>query len=277
MHLKVVACEVLAREVYHCAARARNTIEIELFTQGLHDNSDVMRDRLQEKIDSIEAERYDALLLGYGLCNNGIVGLRAANLEIVIPRGHDCITFLLGSRERYAEQFEKNPGTYYYSSGWIEYPERGGEKPELMEKSGLGQNYRKFQEYEKLVEQYGEDNARYLAEFMGQWQQHYTHGALIDFDFAAHLKIDSRVMEICDSRGWEFMRLQGRLDLVQDWLNGEWDEQRYLCLKPGQTVVADYHGGIIKAVESPADTKPAESEPEAAKPAAKSVDTGKST
>ena len=254
MHLKVVACEVLAREIYHCAAQARNTVEIDLFTQGLHDNSDIMRQRLQEKIDSIDATHYDALLLGYGLCNNGIAGLKAGNLEIIIPRGHDCITFLLGSRQRYAEQFDQHPGTYYYSSGWIEYPGRKGEKPELMKNSGLGQSYRQFQEYEKLVEKYGEDNAKYLIEFMAQWQEHYTHGALIDFDFVSGLQLDKRVAEICIERGWEFLRLQGRLDLIQDWLDGQWDEDRFLRLKPGCTLAADYQGGIIKSVEPAGDT-----------------------
>lgn len=248
MHFKVIACEVLAREIYHCAARARNTLDIELFTQGLHDNSDIMRERLQERLDSIDQSHYDALLLGYGLCNNGIVGLRARNLEIVIPRGHDCITFLLGSRQRYAEEFEQNPGTYYFSSGWIEYPERKGERPDLMAGSGLGKSYREFQQYEKLVEKYGEDNARYLSQFMSQWQEHYTRGALINFDFAAAMEFDKRAAEICTERGWQFTRLKGSLGLIHDWLDGQWDDERFLRLKPGCRVEADYRGNIVKAV-----------------------------
>ena len=138
LHLKVLACEVAAREIYLCAARSANTVSVELLTQGLHDNSDTMRAELQQHIDAVDCSRFDAILLGYGLCNNGIVGLRAPAIELVVPRAHDCITLLLGSKERYAEEFEARPGTYYYSSGWLEYPDRRGERHEQMPKSGLG-------------------------------------------------------------------------------------------------------------------------------------------
>lgn len=248
MHLKVLACEIAAREIYYCAARARHTVSIELLTQGLHDNSDVMRAELQQHVDAVDAERFDAVLLGYGLCNNGIVGLRARDLEIIIPRAHDCITFFLGSKERYAQEFDSRPGTYYYTSGWLEYPERRGTKPEMSQKSGLGDTWRQMREYAKLVEKYGEDNARYLMDVLGQWEQNYTHGALIDFEFTRSLDLDTRVADICRDKGWEFVRLEGSLDLLQDWLDGRWDAERFLRLMPGQAVRADYLGGIIRAV-----------------------------
>jgi hypothetical protein len=253
VHLKVIACEIAAREVYHCAAQSVNTVSIELLTQGLHDNSDVMRRTLQEHLDGLDVATFDAVLLGYGLCNNGIVGLRAPGVELVAPRAHDCITFLLGSKERYAKEFDGRPGTYYFSSGWLEYPDRKGEKPELMHNSGLGGSYSRYRDYQKLVEQYGEDNATYLMEFMSQWQEHYTHGALIDFDFVEHLGLDRRVRDICMEKGWEFLRLQGRLDLLQDWLDGRWDEERFLRVPPGHVIEADYRGGIVRAVR-PDDT-----------------------
>ena len=248
MHLKVLACEIAAREIYFCAAHSRNTLSVELFTQGLHDNSDVMRERLQAEIGAVEADGYDAVLLGYGLCNNGIAGLRARTLKLVVPRAHDCITFFLGSKERYAEEFEQHPGTYYYTSGWIEYPERRGEKPELMKNSGLGDSWHQMKEYRKLVEKYGEDNAKYLVDMMGKWQAEYRRGAFIDFAFSGHLGFDERVREICREKGWDFQMLQGRLELIQSWLDGPWDAERFVVVEPGQQIAADYTGGIIKAV-----------------------------
>jgi len=248
VHLKVIACEIAAREIYHCAAQSLNTVSIDLLTQGLHDNSDVMRQTLQGRLDGLDASKFDAVLHGYGLCNNGIVGLRAPAVEMVVPRAHDCITFLLGSKERYASEFDNRPGTYYFSSGWLEYPDRKGDKPELMHNSGLGGSYAKYRDYQKLVEQYGEDNAKYLMDFMSQWQEHYTHGALIDFDFVRHLGLDRRVQDICMEKGWEFLRLQGKLDLLQDWLDGRWDDEQFLRVPPGHVIEADYRGGIVKAV-----------------------------
>jgi hypothetical protein len=59
-----------------------------------------MSARIQESIDRVDPARHEAVLLGYGLCNNGVVGLHAP-VPLVISRAHDCITLLLGSRERY--------------------------------------------------------------------------------------------------------------------------------------------------------------------------------
>ena len=78
-----------------------------------------MRERVQAAVDQSGGETYDAILLAYGLCNYGVRGLHA-EVPLVLPRAHDCITLLLGSRQRYAEYFAVNPGTFYQSPGWIE-------------------------------------------------------------------------------------------------------------------------------------------------------------
>ncbi len=243
MHFKVIACEVVAREVYHCAARSLHTLDVTLFSQGLHDNSDTCRAELQAQIEAVDPERYTALLLGYGLCNNSIVGLRAGRVPVVIPRAHDCITFFLGSKERYAQLFAERPGTYWYTSGWLEYAGRGGERTEYRPNSGLAKRM-KFQE---LVEKYGEENARYLAESMSQWEVHYTHGCLIEFPFTAHLPLAEKVREICAARRWQYCVVPGDLSLIQDWLDGNWDAARFLTLQPGQEVKGCYDERVIVA------------------------------
>ena len=90
----------MQREAYYCAARSKNVIDIVLMPQGLHDEPDKLRTEVQKALDiihDIQGRAYDASLLGYGLCSNGIVGL-SAKIPIVVPRGHDCITLLLGSK-----------------------------------------------------------------------------------------------------------------------------------------------------------------------------------
>ena len=85
-----------------------------------------MRERLQAAIDATDPGKHDAVALAYGLCNNGLVGLVARQLPVVIPRAHDCITLFIGDRQRYEEYFHANPGTYYYTSGWLECVKRRG-------------------------------------------------------------------------------------------------------------------------------------------------------
>ena len=247
MRVKVIACEVVARELYWCAARARHAADITLLPQGLHDNSDVCRDHLQEKVDAAANDRYDALLLGYGLCNNSLVGVRAGPIPLVIPRAHDCITLLLGSKERYAEAFAAHPGTYWYSSGWLECRQKSGEPVEPRPNSGLGPTYKRA-EYQELVAKYGEDNAKYLASFLGQWEENYTRGVLIRFPFDRHLGLEAQVRRICDEKGWEFATMEGDLGLIQAGLDGEWDGERFLTVEPGQAVRASFDDGVL-AVE----------------------------
>ena len=110
------------------AARSRNLIDFEFLTQGYHDIPGTGRAEIQKRIDATAAGRYDALLLGYGLCSNILTGLTTAHTQLVIPRAHDCITFFLGSKERYQECFNAKPGTYYYTSGWLECTKRRGDK-----------------------------------------------------------------------------------------------------------------------------------------------------
>ena len=87
--------------------------------QGLHNTPDALRKELQKAIDEVEGG-YSAILIGYGLCSNGLEGIVARNTKLVIMRGHDCITFLLGSKEHYKKYFERHPGTYWYSPGWLD-------------------------------------------------------------------------------------------------------------------------------------------------------------
>lgn len=252
MHLKVIACEVLAREVYYCAARAINTVDIELMPQGLHDNSDICRERLQPAINAASPEVFDAVLLGYGLCSNAAVGLRAGCVPLVIPRAHDCITLFLGSHERYEEQFRQRPGTYYYTSGWLEHTSRGGDRPVYAQKSGLA----RWLAYEELVEKYGEENADYISQTMDQWETHYTHGVLIRFPFDGYLGVEDKVREICAEKGWTYDAIPGDLTLIQDLLDGKWacpesaatdeGDDRFLVLQPGASIEACHDGNILR-------------------------------
>ena len=229
MHLKVIACEVAARELFYCAARSVNTMDITLKPQGLHDSSDACRKELQPVIDAVDPKQHAALFLGYGLCNNATVGLRAGRVRLVIPRAHDCITFFLGSKERYARVFMRRPGTYYFTAGWIDVHERGGEHATFDQKSGLSKRLA----YQELVEKYGEENAKYLFDSMSSWETHYTHGALIQYPFTRHLGLEEKVRAICAEKKWEFEEIRGSLKLIQDGLDGQWDAERFLIVEPG--------------------------------------------
>ena len=84
----------MQREAYLCAARSKNVVDVVLMEQGLHDEPEKLRREVQKALDNtcdIQGRPYDASLLGYGLCSNGIIGL-SCEITMVIARGHDCMT-----------------------------------------------------------------------------------------------------------------------------------------------------------------------------------------
>ena len=84
MRLKLISCEVLYREMCAAVARSPHQVDIELLPKGLHDlGCPAMSARLQEAADGVDGTRYEAVLLGYALCGNGLHGLRASRLPLV--------------------------------------------------------------------------------------------------------------------------------------------------------------------------------------------------
>lgn len=241
MYLKLLSCEIMVREVCYVVARAPHICDVAFLDQGFHDRVDEGRASLQAAIDSAVGRGYDAIGLGYGLCNNLIAGLEARDVPLVVPRAHDCITIFLGSRAEYDRQFAALPGTYYYTSGWLECRTRRG--GEFMDQTG-GVSSATFEQY---VRQYGEDNAKFLVEALGAWTQHYERGALITYSFDQVAELERRVRAICTDRGWRYEELHGDIGLLERWVGGEWDEREFLIVPPGRTLKAVWDGRVVAA------------------------------
>ena len=248
MLLKVIACEIAVRELYYAAARARNLIDLEFLTQGHHDTPASGRAQIQQRIDAVPAGKYDAIILGYGLCSNILAGLSTAHTRLVIPRAHDCITFFLGSKERYQQCFAERPGTYYYTSGWLECAKRRGEKGATWGGMSLpaSANLSLKATYEQWAQKYGEEQAEYLLEEMSRWTKSYTHGTLIDFEFFKELRLSEQVQQICREKGWQYDEIPGDMSLFRRLLDGEWED--FLVVQPGQKVAASFDERVILAV-----------------------------
>ncbi len=232
MKLRLIGCQVFLRELYMLCAQSPHSVQIQWMPTELHTNPQRdLRKALQAQIDAIEEEvqagkcRCDAILLAYGLCSMGTVGIKARSIPIVIPRVHDCITLLIGSYEKYRALFdERSGGIYWYSPGWIEQ----------FAKPGRG--YDEQAKYMEYVEKYGEDNAQYLIEVEKGWMQHYSLAALIEWDGLASDRFDEFTRRIAEEQNLEYLRMKGESTLLKKLVDGQWDEN-FMRIEPGQTLI----------------------------------------
>ncbi len=242
MRLKLISCEVLYREMCHLAARSINQVDVEFLPKGLHDlGGALMCRRLQEVVDRTEPERYDAVLLGYAMCGNGVVGLEARTLPLILPRAHDCIALLMGSRDRYQEYFDANPGVYFRSTGWLERGENLEQLSlqETRKKSGTGYTR------ERLIEQYGEENGQYLWEQFTAYAHTYRQITFIETGIEPDRRFEEAARKEAQDRTWVFERIQGDLALLDRFLSGQWDDSDFLKVLPGWRIAPRYDGSIL--------------------------------
>lgn len=245
LRLKVLACKVMARELSMVAWNCPNSLDITTIRQSYHNTPVHLRTLLQEEIDRIESgeDRYtnenipfDAIVLGYGLCSNAIVGLSSKKYPLVIPRAHDCTTLFLGSKERYMEVFQQYKGTFFYNESWAE----------VMPDQGNAMLERKYQEY---MEAYGDDEetVEYLMDMERMMLANYhgyvfIHNPDIDDSYGRMALKDMAV-----ERNWDYYEIDGSMDLFRRLVDGDWNSEDFLIVPPGKTVAASGDEGILIA------------------------------
>lgn len=240
--LLLVACRVFERELEVLARSAKTELQLHYIEIALHEQPGAqLRAALQEEINTVPEEDYDAVGLGYGLCNRGLVGLKAHGLPVVIPRAHDCLGILLGSSKRYLAELEKQPGTYFQSCGWIEHLPADRTLRPMAAGAGLSASK------EELTARYGEEAAQFLLEEYAKFTQHYKRLAFISTPVAKLEERDRKAEEIAKQQGWTYERLPGDLGWLRRLVDGEWEDREFLVVKPHQRVALSYDDGLIAA------------------------------
>lgn len=210
MKCLLIACSIMKDEPLRFQAEGISFIFME---QSLHRTPQKMGPLIQREIDKADYQDWDYIILGYGLCSNGILGIHSKRHSLVIPRVHDCIALFLGSHEKYIEEHKKEPGTYYLTKGWIEEG-----------KSPLGI-------YREYCQRYGPATAEWAIK---EELKNYTRIALVD---------TGNLSEVHREHGKEnasflhlrYEEIRGTLEYFEKMLRGPWDDD-FIILKPGEEV-----------------------------------------
>jgi N-methylhydantoinase A/oxoprolinase/acetone carboxylase beta subunit len=267
MHLAVVGCSIFKNEIDFLKPRIRSKLDFFWLPQRLHNKPLELRSMVQDEIDDIDGsgKPYHGIVLLYGLCSKGTMGISSRKHRMVIPKMQDCIGMLLGSNEAYASHFREKPGTYWFTKGWIETGFDPGKKSRY---EGVWDPYKeRYREYRK---KFTEEISQYLInEWDQRWIKNYTTLAFIDWGLEKGHSLKKRAEESAKSLGLEFENIKGNPELVLDLLNGKWDS-RFLIVDPGSKVVPSYTDSILTCSTKPSHPRlenfsqsPAEKKPEA--------------
>lgn len=230
----LISCSVFEKEIELHGGKDDHITETLYFEMGLHDRPNVLRSTLQQQIDTFDdRDDIDAIILAYGLCGCGTAGLKSKRHRIVIPRGHDCITVFLGSKELYAEHQKICSGCMYYTPGWNQG--RRVPSPERLES---------FKE--ELLEKFDEDDVEFLLESeQSTWAMHDT-ATYIDLG-TDDAESEASYAEKCSKwLGWKFERIKGDPTLLRDLLRGRWDSDRFQIIEPGEQLAHSPDSRIMK-------------------------------
>ena len=211
-----IACQVF-QHMFEQALPADLADRITFFDYGLHAVPNKLKFTVQDAIDSIETP--SLIVLGYGLCGNGLNGIKAGRHTLLIPRADDCIAMFLGSYEAYQREFNGAPGTYWLTKGWLE----SGSTP--------------LAEYEKYVETYGSEDAQWL---MDQQYQHYRRLVLVAHeqdDLDKYRPQAQQVADFCQQWGMSYDEMLGSDAYVRRLVEIAADlsksDEEFLVIPPG--------------------------------------------
>ncbi|SMC33506.1 DUF1638 domain-containing protein [Sporomusa malonica] len=217
MQTVLLACQTMKDEIELAMQQASITYPVIYFESGLHNTPELLRQKIQEQLNTLDTA--DVILMAFGCCGNGLVGLQASHAKIVIPRIDDCISLLLGSSAA-RRAVPNEVSTYFVTKGWLD--------PE----GNIMWSYRPW------VERYGEQKALRLVKKM---LNNYTRFLIIDTGAYTIDRVVFNIQKISEELNMHYEITPGSLRLLHKLLTGPWDKE-FILLNPGQeTSLHDFY------------------------------------
>lgn len=234
MRIKFICCEVFTRPACLYTASSPHVVDIEFTPISAHEDPDELRSLLQSKISAAsKTNLYDYIILGFGLCGNGTLNLRAETVPLIIPRAHDCCTLYLGSSECFLKHFSDNLSSQWSCCGYIE---RGAS---ILRDTKSGKMLGLDKSYTDMVELYGEENAQYLWETLHP-NEVSSETIYIETPETKNTSSFSTFKQRAETTGKDLKVIQGDMSMLKNLIYGNWDESSFLTIMPGQSIHALY-------------------------------------
>jgi len=233
--IAVIACAVLGVDLKHVSSQLGLKVEFNFLEAGLHERPGELREKLQAAINAVSAEgRAQRIVIGYGVCGRGTVGIQARGIPLVIARVHDCIALFLGGPAAYRRQFARFPGTYYISAGWLEKKavpiSQRGQQAWFGDRRVVRSD---------VAERYGERTADRTMDFLNSWQKNYQRAAYIDTGARRETRSERYAREMAAAYGWAYEKIAGSPALFEKLLTATATTEEVLFVEPGHVIAFD--------------------------------------
>lgn len=241
----LIGCGVLGPDINRIAAELSLQLKMTFLPAGLHDKPNELRSRLQAAIDL--AEKNDScsrIIVAYGICGRGTVGIQTSRVPLVLPRVHDCTALFLGSDQAYKKEFAKYPGTFYLTAGWQLAKgdfKKGKDKTIWIGSETMG--------CRALREQYGPQHAEKIITFFSSWQKNYQRAVFIDTGLENADRYARLAQKMAAEHHWKYEQIAGDDCLMRKLLTQEVSSNDILVVPPS-------HCTIYSALKDHLDSAP---------------------
>lgn len=211
MKYKVISCAIFQPYIEYLTFDKEQYV-FTFLEISQHNQPKKLAKAIQLEIDRSDENEFDKIIILYGVCGGALMALKAHSIPLIVIKVHDCMSILLGSKERFERLTENNK-----SIGWSCYA--------LKKANYTNDSLLKWQSY------YDEETIAYLKEMLS-----------IDVSYYISLNIPLDD-EYLDS---EKQVLTGDLKFLEKIINLKSNE--IVDVYPGQRIVLSIDDNVIKIV-----------------------------
>jgi hypothetical protein len=206
--MAILACKTIAHELESAIRTTKVSYPIVWVDSELHNRPETLREEIQSKIDSITET--DTIILAFGLCGNGLVGLHSEAARLILPRTEDCIALLLGSQERRTMLAQDAP-RYFLTKGWLE------------SETSIAR------EYDYCVRKFGHKSGLRVMRMMLEGYRYFTFIETGGYDSGPYI---AQTETLAQELGLDHQVIEGSSRFFEKLLLGPWDHE-FIIIQPG--------------------------------------------
>lgn len=205
MTKKLICCDVFKEEIM--SMQLPPDIEPQFISMGLHLHPVKLHEEIRAAVE--RAAGCSLIILGFGLCGGSLKGIEAPGCPMVIPRVHDCIPVLLGSKDKFRALQLEDKRTFYFSGGWVE-----GDRMIIRE-------------HERSVNKFGPKRALRILNILFE---NYNRLMYIHTGHPRDLETLDKTRGLADILQFPCLETRGFHDYLKKLIHGPWDVEQFLTV-----------------------------------------------